>query len=43
MDDKWSENSFLLGFSSLANHGVYFSCSFFSTYLLTTHKQVVSR
>jgi hypothetical protein len=21
MDGKWSENSFLLGFSSLANHG----------------------
>jgi hypothetical protein len=27
MDGKWSGNSFLLGFSSLANHGYYLSCS----------------
>jgi hypothetical protein len=40
MNGKWSGNSFLLGFSSLANHGGYLSCFFFSpTYLLSIHKQ----
>jgi hypothetical protein len=43
MNSKWSGNSFLLGSSSLVNHGSYLTCFFFSTYLLTTHKQVVSR
>ncbi len=38
------ETVFLLGFSSLANHGNYLSCfffflSFFTTYPLTTHPQ----
>jgi hypothetical protein len=28
MDDKWSGNSFLLSFSSLANYGGYLSCLF---------------
>jgi hypothetical protein len=28
MDGKWSGNSFLLGSSSLANHGGYLSCFF---------------
>jgi hypothetical protein len=31
MDGKWSGNSFLLGFSSLANHGGYLSYFFFTT------------
>jgi hypothetical protein len=37
MNDKWTGNSFLLGFSSLANHGGYLSCflSFPPTYLPT--------
>ncbi len=43
MDGKWSGNSFLLVSSTLANHGGYLSCLLFTTYLLTTHKQVVSR
>jgi hypothetical protein len=43
MDGKWSGNSFLLVSSTLANHGDYLSCLLFTTYLLTTHKQVVSR
>jgi len=40
MDDKWSGNSFVLGFSSHANHGVVSleAFFFFTTYLLTTHK-----
>jgi hypothetical protein len=42
MDDKLSRNSFLLASSSLANRCGYLSCFFFPTYLLTTHKQVVS-
>jgi hypothetical protein len=42
MDDKLSGNSFLLACSFLANHCGYLSCFFFPTYLLTTHKQVVS-
>jgi hypothetical protein len=29
MDGKWSGNSFLLGSSSLANHGGYLSCFLF--------------
>jgi hypothetical protein len=45
MNDKWSGNSFLLGFSSLANYWwlllaqlLFFFFSFFlPTYLLTTH------
>jgi hypothetical protein len=43
MDGKWSGNSFLLGSSSLVNHGSYLSYFVFTTYLLTIHKQVVSR
>jgi hypothetical protein len=38
MNDKWSGNSFLLGFSSLANHGGYLSCfPFFSFFFLPTY------
>jgi len=29
MNDKWSGNSFLLGFSCLANHDGYLSCCFY--------------
>jgi hypothetical protein len=36
MDDKWSGNSFLLGFSSLANHGVVSSEAVF-LFLFTTY------
>jgi hypothetical protein len=39
MDGKWSGNSFLLGSSSLANHGGYLSCFLFF-YLLTNNPQV---
>ncbi len=42
MNDKWSGNNFLLGSSSLANHGGYLSCFFlfFSpTYLPTNNPQ----
>ncbi len=35
-------NSFLLGSSCLANHGGYLSTFFVMTYLLTTHKEVIS-
>jgi hypothetical protein len=44
MDGKWWGNNFLLGSRSLlVNHGGYLSCIFLlTTYLLTTHKQVVS-
>jgi hypothetical protein len=39
MNGKWSGNSFLLGSSSLANHGWLPQLLLFSlTYLLTTHK-----
>jgi hypothetical protein len=45
MNDKWPWNSFLLGFTSLANHGGYFSSVAFSFNLPTNnrYKQVVSR
>jgi hypothetical protein len=38
MNGKWSGNSFLLGPSSLANHGWLAQLLFSLTYLLTTHK-----
>jgi hypothetical protein len=38
MNDKWSRNNFLLGFSSLANHDGYFSC-FFLSYLPINNPQ----
>jgi hypothetical protein len=45
--ERWmisgQETVFLLGFSSLVNLGNYLSCFSLTTYLLTTHKQVVSR
>jgi hypothetical protein len=41
MDGKWSGNNFLLGSSSLANHGGLAQLLFF--FLLPTHNQVVSR
>jgi hypothetical protein len=37
MDDKWSGNSFVLGFSSHANHGVVSSEAFFFFYYLLTY------
>jgi hypothetical protein len=41
MNGKWSGNSFLLGSSSLALTMVVSSVGFYSTYLLTTDKQVI--
>jgi hypothetical protein len=41
MDGKWSGNSFLLGSSSLANHGGYLSCFLFF-YLPANNPQEVS-
>jgi hypothetical protein len=38
MDGKWSGNSFLLSFSSLANYGGYLSFFFFN-YLPTNNPQ----
>jgi hypothetical protein len=44
MNDKWPGNNFLLGSSSVPNHGGELSYFFsFFTHLLTTHKQVVNR
>jgi hypothetical protein len=43
MDGKWSQNSFQLGFSCLVNHSGVSSVAFLTTYLLATHKQIVSR
>jgi hypothetical protein len=43
MNGKCSGNSVLLGSSSLALTMVVSSVGFYSTYLLTTDKQVISR
>jgi hypothetical protein len=43
MNGKWSGNNFRLGSSSLALTMVVSSVGFYSTYLLTTNKQVISR
>jgi len=43
MNGKWSGNGFLFRSSSLTNHGGYSLVAFFTTYLLTTHKEVISR
>ncbi len=43
MNGKWSGNNFLMGSSSRANRGGYLNCILFPTYLITTHKQVVSK
>jgi hypothetical protein len=40
MNGKWSGNNFLLGSSSLANHGGYLSCILF--YLPTNSQQAES-
>jgi hypothetical protein len=43
MDGKWLGNNCLLGSNSLANHGGWLSCIYFTTYLLTTHQKVVNK